>query len=221
MTLSKTFLNGVNDVLKRAGIIATDGELASFTDSSKQSFIDLTKQIWNETVDEVCNKMGVPHPGETGSSSTVTLVTGTREYDLPSDLVQIRWPLMDQTNGNIIQEYPGGYEQMRVDQLIPADWLGLSYLAAINSTTGKLRLERTPTSTENGKVYNMLYDKDLVMSLIADVFPFSDATYRALVPVVTEGFERRKRNDFDPEEYNKHLSRALLFANKTNRRTHW
>lgn len=218
--MSKTLLNGVNDLLDRVGILDANGELSSLTNQGKQLFIDLAVQVWNETVDDACNMMGVPHIGETGSS-TITLVTDTREYDLPSDLIQIRWPLVDQTNGQYIWEYPGGYQQMRIDQFIPGDWAGLPYSATINPTTGKLRMERAPTSAENGNAYDLLYDKDLVMDAASDTFPFSDATYRAMLPVVTEAWERRKRNDFDLEEHRKQLSRALLFSNKTNRRTHW
>lgn len=218
--MSKTLLNGINDLLDRVGILDANGELGSLTNQGKQLFIDRGIQIWNETVDQICNMMGEPHLGETGSS-TITLVTSTREYDLPSDLVQIRWPLIDQTNGHYIWEYPGGYQQMRLDQQIPADWLGLPYGAALNPTTGKLRMDRAPTSTENGLAYDMLYDKDLVMDAASDTFPFSDATYRAVLPVVAESWEARTRNDFDKDEYRKQLSRALAMANKVNRRTHW
>src|SRR5512143_2296180 len=180
-----TFLDGVNAVLMRAGILAADGLLPTFDDTAKQIYIDLAMTTWNETVDEVCNLMGVPHSGETGSS-TVTLVSGQREYDLPSDLVQLRWPLIDQTNGYTIKEYPGGYETMRIEQEIPSDWTGLPYFAAINPTTSDLRMDRAPTSDEAGISYAMIYDNDLWMTDETDAFPFSDSVYRALVPVVTE-----------------------------------
>ncbi len=219
--MSKTLLDGVNDVLQRNGIIDSNNTLGTLTNLGKQVYIDLAIQVWNETVDEVCDMMGVPHPGETGSSTTVTLVTGQREYTLPSDLVQIRWPLMDQTNGHYISEYPGGYQQMRIDQQIPGDWTGLAYSAAINPTTGSLRLERTPTSTENGLIYDMFYDKDLNMDSASDTFPFMDSVYRAVMPVVAEMWERKKRNDFNESEYKKQLSRAMSFVNKTVRRANW
>lgn len=218
--MSKTFLDGVNAVLMRAGILAADGLLSTFDDTAKQIYIDLAQTTWNETVDEVCNLMGIPHTGETGSS-IITLATGTREYDLPTDLVQLRWPLIDQTNGHYITEYPGGYEQMRIDQQIPGDWTGLPYTAAINPTTGDLRMDRAPTASEAGNSYDVIYDKDLSMVDETDTFPFSDAVYRALVPVVTELWERKKRNDFDLADARRSLSRAVAFANKVNRRSHW
>lgn len=218
--MSKTLLNGVNDVLQRAGIIDTNNELGSLTNLGKQVYVDLAVKMWSEVTDDVCNMMGIPKTGET-ASSTITLVEGQREYDLPSDLVQLRWPLIDQTNGNYIQPYPGGYEQMRIDQQIPGDWLGLPYAAAINPTTGDLRLERTPTSTEAGKVYDIFYDKDEGMTAASSVFPFSDAVYRAVMPVVAECWERKKRNDFNEQEYRHQLSRAMSFVNQANRRTHW
>lgn len=218
--MTKTLLQGVNDVLDRVGIIDSNGELGSLTNQGKQLFIDLAVQIWNETIDDVCNMMGDAHPGEP-ASTTITLVTGQREYDLPSDLVQLRWPLIDQTNGHYIWEYPGGYEEMRQDQMMPSEWEGLPHYAAINPVTGDLRMDRAPTSEVNGFAFDMLYDQDLAISAADDNFPFADSVYRALLPVVAEAWERRKRNDFDIEEHRKQLSRALHFANKSNRRTHW
>lgn len=219
--MTKTLLDGVNDVLSRNGIIDSNNTLGTLTNLGKQIYIDLAVQVWNETVDEVCDMMGLPHPGELESSTAVTLVSGTREYELPSDLVQIRWPLIDETNGNYIQEYPGGYQQMRIDQQIPGDWLGLPYAAAINPINGTLRLERTPTDAEEGLIYNMIYDKDLVMDAAGDTFPFMDSVYRAVMPVVAEMWERKKRNDFNEQEYKKQLSRAMSFVNKTVRRSNW
>lgn len=218
--MSKTLLDGINDLLDRVGILDANGTLGSLTNQGKQLFIDLGVQIWNETVDHICNMMGGPHIGESASAS-ITLVTDTREYDLPDGLIQIRWPLIDQTNGHYIHEYCGGYEAMRFDQQIPGDWDGLPYYAVINPTTGKLRMDRAPTSAENGLVYDLFYDQDLVMTEAADTFPFSDATYRAVMPVVAASWERRKRNDWDEDEYKKQLSRAVMLANKVNRRTHW
>lgn len=218
--MTKTLLDGVNDVLDRVGIIDSNGELGSLTNQGKQLFIDLAIQIWNETIDDVCNMMGQPHPGEP-LSATITLVEDQREYDLPSGLVQLRWPLIDQTHGHYIHEYPGGYEQMRFDQLLPSEWEGLPMYAAINPVTSKLRMDRAPTSEVAGFEFDMLYDQDLAIDAADDEFPFADSVYRALLPVVAEAWERRKRNDFDVEEHRKQLARALHFANKSNRRTHW
>ena len=218
--MATTLLTAVNAVLNRTAIVSASGTVSSLTNAGKQVYIDVTVQIWNEIVDDACNMMGEAHVGETGSS-TITLVTDTREYSLPSDLVQIRWPLIDQTNGHYIWQYCDGYSQMRIDQFLPADWMGLPYSAAINPTTGLLRMSRTPTIAENGNAYNLFYDKDLVMTVATDTIPFSDAVYRALMPVVTEVFERRNRNDFDEAEYRRNLSRALAFMNKSNRRSNW
>ena len=215
-----TFLTAVNDVLSRTSITSASGEVSSLTNAGKQVYIDTIVQIWNETLDDAANMMGIPHIGET-SSSVLTLVLDQREYDLPTDLVQIRWPLVDTDLGHFIWEYPGGYTQMRVDQFIPSDWIGLAYTAAINPTTMKLRLDRAPSADEVGNTYDLLYDKDLSMSAATDTVPYTDAVYRALVPVVTEVFERRNRNDFDEAEYRRNLSRALAFMNRSNRRTHW
>lgn len=197
--MAKTLLNGVNEALKRRGVIQTD--LATLTDSSIQRDIDNTVSLWNETVHELYRISQRSFPTER-DSFTVTLVDGTREYDLPADgaqsaepvLLQIVWPGIDETNGHVIFRYPGGIEGMRLDQLIPSQWTGLPNAAAINPETNKLRLDREPTSEEAGRAYVFVYDKELTFTLAADVFPFVDTIFQALVPVVSDSFGLERNN---------------------------
>ena len=52
--MAKTLLDGVNEVLKRVSLIQGDNAiLTDLTDSSRQVYIDVAVQVWNESVDEI------------------------------------------------------------------------------------------------------------------------------------------------------------------------
>ena len=193
--MALTLLNAVNETLKRVNLIQGDtGVLTDLTDSAKQHWIDSHVQLWNEVVDELYRLHGAAFSTE-ASTANVTLVTSTREYTLETDLLSIYWPLINETDGDRIWEYPGGYNQMRKDQLQPSQWTGQPLFAAINPATNKLRMDRAPTAAENGDVYVMFYKKTIQLSLAADTFPFHDEVVRALVPVVATAYKLEDRRD--------------------------
>jgi hypothetical protein len=216
--MSKTLLDGVNDLLKRMQYISGDaGSLSSLSDGSRQKEIDAAVSAWNDTIEDLFSVTNMPFPKDVGSDS-ITLVDGQREYALPTDLVQIRWPLKQETDGYYIYEYPGGYEQMRKDQPQPDTFDGRPYRAAINPITGGLYLEFAPQSAEAGDVYDILYDKDISVSSATDVFPFIDAVYRRLVPGAAEVWRYYMRNQFSQKVYNKSLSQASRYLTKLQAR---
>lgn len=217
--MAKTLLNGINDVLTRARIIQGDsGTLTSLTDSGRQGFIDIAVQIWNETVEELYSASAVALPQEL-AESTLILVTDDRSYALATDLVQLRFPLLDETNGQYINQYEGGYEQLVADQPYPANYTGLPTLATINPVNSELYLDRLPTVNENGLVYKYRYDKDISLSLAADTFPFSDAVYRALTPAVTQLWNRDQKRSFDDAVFKASIGRAARLLIQIQPRT--
>ena len=194
--MSKTLLNGVNELLKRVSVIAGDaGLLTSLTDSGRQPSIDVAVQVINEGNGELFTVSETPMSSEL-KEGTLTLVAGTRAYTHASDLVQMRYPLRDKTNSQRILEYPGGYKAM-LDADIEQDDTGLPHYAAIRETDGKLHLDCAPTSAENGRIYTYQYDKDLVLAAAADTMPFSDAVFRAMVPAWAQLWKRERRGEFD------------------------
>lgn len=208
--MSKTLLNGVNAVLKRHRLIhGASGELASLTDSALQVAIDLTIDAWNETMIKLYRKAKRSFPSGT-STGTLTLATGDDDYDLTSiasDFVRLRWPLSDATNNQFISQYPGGWEELfHYKQITDSD--GLPKLGAIRATDGQLLLDFTPTANENGRQYTFIYDKTLIMSAAADVFPFTDDVWQMLVLPVTEAVRRDLRNAFDKQLYDEHVATA-------------
>lgn len=219
--MAKTLLNGVNDVLKRAGWIEGDsGELTTLTESARQHVIDVVVAVWNEAIDSLYDQSRIPRPNEL-AENTITLVTDDRDYALQTDLVQLRFPLLDETNGFYIEFFEGGYEGLIRSQPIPADFTGLANFAVIRPTDGELFLDRIPTSAENGRVYKYRYDKDLELTAAASTMPFSDAAYRAMVPAVAQLVRRDLKNDFDGGMFRDQIGQASRFLSQRQLRAQW
>ena len=218
--MAKTLLNAVNEILKRVGTISgASGELTSLTNSPRQRHIDVAIQSVNEVIDELYSSTATPMPNEQ-AESTITLMTGTQDYALATDLVQLRWPLVDKTNTQYLTEYPGGYDQMLLDDPEQDD-TGLALLAAIKPTNGELHLDRAPTSAENGNIYTYQYDKDVSLSVIGDTVPFKDIVFRAMVPAWVQVWKREIRNEFDDELFEANLGRAARLLSQAQQRTTW
>lgn len=219
--MSKTLLNGVNDVLKHVGLIGgEDQELQNLNDGARQTEIDIAIQCWNTLIIELFQYIDEPMPNEVGSS-TITLVNGTNAYSLPEDLVQIRWPLKDETNGHRIYEYPGGWDQLFADQHIPANYQGRSETAVIRPTDGKLLLEYTPTAAEDGLVFTLYYDKDQVISEYSDAMPFNDTVYILLLDSVVELWRYKMKGKANTKFYESKLAQASRLLNKKQMRKRW
>lgn len=218
--MAKTLLNGVNEVLVDARIIDSANLFASLTSTSAQNHIDLAVQVWNEQIGELYTSSHKAQPQEVVEGS-ITLVTSTRTYSLPAALNQIRWPLHDETNGLYIAEYPGGYENLRNSQHQPANHTGVPSFAAISPIDKVLYLDRIPTAAENGDVFVMFYDKDLELSAFDDTMPFDDDVFRAMVPAVSQIWQRRKRQDFDQSIYNDMFGQAARRLTKNQTRSSW
>lgn len=217
---NKTLLDAVNDLLRRASIIAGDsGVLTSLTDSARQVDIDQAKQVINEGIDELYSQPGQSRPNQQ-SSSTITLATSTRAYALATGLVRLHWPLIDRTNSQFIFEYGPGYDALLFRDPEQDD-TGLPGLGVIRPTDGYLFLDRAPTSADNGKVYTYQYDKDLALSLSTDNVPFIDEVYRAMIPAWYQLWKRERRNEFDAELFKGSLGRAARLLPLTKPRTHY
>lgn len=218
-----TLLDGVNEVLKRVGQLDNDnGALDSLTESALQSQIDVTVQLWNEVVDELYLSLGRPAPKNTQEdASSIVLVDGQRSYALPADLRVILWPLIDETNGRVIGEYPGGYMELVNSQLIPDNHLGVPIAAAIRPDDGELYLDTTPTANEAGLVYKLRYLKDMELSEGGDEFPFNNAIFRSLVPAVAELYKHEKHNRFSPVIHRRAIGKAVRLMSQTQRASAW
>jgi hypothetical protein len=214
-------LDGVNEVLRRVGVIQGDaGELSSLTNSPRQKYIDTAVQLWNEVVEQLYLSTDTPLPKEQ-AEGTITLVASDREYALADGLVQLHWPLLDETNGQYITPYPGGFMQMKIDQPYPDNETGLPMFGAINPQNGELHLDKLPTSAEAGRVYTYWYDKDISLSDAADEFPFTNTVFRALVPAVAELWKKEHQNKFNEKYFNSQMGAAARALTMVKQRTSW
>jgi hypothetical protein len=240
--MAVTFLQVVNDTLKRVRVIQGDaGELATstvtstatglvatgaFTDSGRQTEIDLAIQLWQEAVHEVYG-MGL-FPNE-GSSATFTLATGQREYSFPSDFERVAGAnyhdrvLRGATSGLLAFEYKSGYAGMLRDQVLATDFTGDPSFWAISPVDGSLRLDREPTTEQAGDTWNMLYEKQLVLTstMATDTLPFADTVSAAIVPVVAEAWNRVFKKEFDQGMFRSSLARSLDYMARTQRRNRY
>lgn len=174
-------------------------------------------QAVNETIDELYAATRSSKPNER-SSSTITLVAAQQDYALASDLVQLNWPLIDRTNSQYIYEMDGGYDAILIQDLEQDD-TGLPYFGAISPVDSKLYLDRKPTSAEAGRVYTYQYDKDLSLSVLTDTVPFTNATFRAMVPAFVQIWKREIRNEFDGDLFKVTIGRASRFVTLKQQRS--
>lgn len=204
---NKTLLNCCNEILKRTGIIAGDaGLLSSLTDSARQASIDCAVQVVNEGIDDLYATSNISLPNKQ-AESTITLVTSTQAYTLATDMVQLRWPMIDRAHSQFLSEYPGGYNAMLLGDIELND-TGLPQYAAIRPTDNKLWLDRAPRSEENGRVYYYQYDRDTVLTLLTDNVPFRDEVFRAMIPAWAQLWRRDRQNAFDRAIYQMSIGRA-------------
>lgn len=219
--MAKTLLDGVNDVMKRAGWIAGDNQnLTSLTESARQHIIDVTVQVWNEAIDTLYDQSQMPKSLELGTTN-ITLVSTQRDYVLPADMVQLRWPGQEETKGFYIFEFPGDYLDLLHNQPIPADFKGQPNFGVINPEDGKLFFDFIPQAGDAGLVFTFKYDKDLVLTLATDPMPFSDAVFRAMVPAVSQLLRRDLKNDFDAGIFADQIGQAARFLNQKQLRRRW
>lgn len=218
--MAKTLLNAVNETLKRVRIISGDSSaLSTLVDPARQNYVDTAVQAINEALEELYSTSGLPMPEEL-SSDTIILATNVRSYGLPTNMVQMHWPLIDRTNTQYIYEYPGTYlDLLKIDP--EQDDLGQPMFAAINPEDGELYLDRAPTSTYNGRVYTFQYDKDISLSSANDRVPFSDAVFRAMVPVWAELWKRDQRQSFDGDFVGLQIGRASRLVTQQQQRRSW
>ena len=234
--MALVFLDAVNETLKRVGTIQGDaGDLVTgtgtddeFTDSSRQRDIDLAIQIWQETLHELLS-LGLF--ANEASTATITLVAGQRDYTLATDKVFERFAgqtedtrvLRGATTGLIVRSYPGGYDQMLVDQPVATDYIGDPNRYAISPVTGDIRLDREPTAEIAGNTYNALIEtvQSLTSTMATETFLWTDTVTNALIPVVAETWTRTMKREFDAEQFRRSLTRAASHARKNQRRTRW
>lgn len=222
--MALTLLQTVNLLLRKAGVIGDD--LAALTSQSIQEDVDAAVAAVNEAVDELSVLGVVPSMATEG---TIVLATGDRDYAVASDYVQLADDLfVCETDGTVLYPYnkdvtDKGFAELRRVQLQPDNETGSPNFYTIDPTSGQFYLDKIPTSTENGKTYRYLYQKEINFSTGSPsaTFPILDEAIRQLVPAAAQVFQRMRRNQFDAEDFQRSLARTAKIARRSPPRTHY
>lgn len=209
--MAKTLLQSVNAVLKKVGEFHGDSEaLTTLTSTARQRQIDIAVQSINEGIDELYTVCEIQRPN-VQSENTVMLVQDQRNgYTLASDMTRLLWPFVDRTNTQYIFRFPQEQRGLLLWD-IQQDDTGTPHYGAINPEDGTLTLDRAPDANVAGRTYYYQYEKDLELGVTTDTVPFSDAVYRAMVPVWAQLWRRELQKEFDPAILNLHMGRASRF----------
>jgi hypothetical protein len=204
---NKTLLDAVNDLFRRAKIIAGDADvLTSLVDEARQADIDVAVQVINEGIDELYSVVDGELPAGT-AEGTITLVSGTRSYALATNFVRLHFPLIDKTNIRYLFNYEGGYLDLL--ELDPDESnTGTPMWSVIKPTDGTLYIYPTPGASEDGAIYTYQYDKDLELVAFTDTVPFNNFVFRAMLPAWYEIWKRERRSDFDQALFKASIGRA-------------
>lgn len=218
--MAKTLLNAINEILKRVSVIAGDSSvMTSLTDSARQPAIDIAVQVINEAIDRLYYSTNLAMPTGQGED-TITLLLGVRSYPLAADLVRLRYPFIDRVNTQHLFEFAGGYNQMLVFDPEQDDD-GLPHFGAISPVNGEFHVDRAPKSDSVGRVYFYQYDKDISLEFATDLFPFTDAVFRALLPAWVQLWKRERRNQFDEVLFTAGLGLAGRLLTKKTIKSSW
>ena len=230
------FLDAINASLKRVRVIQGDaGELATstvtstatglvatgaFTDSGRQTQIDLMIQVWQEAVHELYTYGLFPKEAK---NAQFALSEGDRTYSFNTDFERFAGKLQvirAATEQHLLTEYPGGYEQLVADQAVASDYIGQPNHWTINPIDNKIHLDRDPSAAEQGKTYQYLYEKriGLTATMATETMPFSDTVSDALVPVAAEGWNRIMKKEFDSTLFRNSIARAAKIVTGKQRR---
>ena len=113
-----------------------------------------------------------------------------------------------------------GYKQIILGDLEQDD-TGLPHWVAIRPTDGQLFFDREPTAAENGRIYKYRYDKDLELTLLTDVFPFSDIVFRAIVRAASQLYKLDRHQEFSSAIFDISMARAAHYLRQLPPRDTW
>lgn len=224
MAKTVTFLAAVNATLKRVSMIAgSSGELTSFTDSARQTDVDVMRDAWNDVLDELRDVGALDGQIDEG---TITLATSDRSYALASTAYRIIGNPVNATNNHVLFPYPdrgagSGWLQFRQDTPDPTDRQGQPRYWMLNPTTGEIEIDSTPTSDENGDVYTYAFEKAVNLTATTDTFPFDDEVVRMLYSAVAEVWNRDRKAQFDEARYMRSMARATRALNQRPGSRRW
>lgn len=168
------FLTGVNRLLRINGIIAGDDDaITSFDDTQHAADIELAQIAIQDELTDLISERLIPYEK---TSSTINLVTSTRNYALQTNFMRFYGEnpsFYDSTDNVRIYEYPGGEDSLRDADYQYATTEGSPvYWYWYNTTTKQIGFYNVPSSEYNGRSLSYDYEKSVSVSSSSDTLPF-------------------------------------------------
>jgi hypothetical protein len=171
-----TFLECIQKIFIDMAIIRGDTDLpSSFSDTQHSASLGVAQQaVKKELINLVSQKL---LPKERVTTGAITLVSGTRVYNLASGFTAFygkRRFYASSANQELF-EYPGGLEQLQRDVLTYATDVGSPtywYFEPSNQSTKQVGFFHVPNSSVDGRVYAYDYQTSVLVSSASDSLPF-------------------------------------------------
>lgn len=172
------FIGGVNRLLRTNGIIKGDDDnITTFSDNQHAADIELAQiAIQNELAELISDRL-VPYEKTT---TTISLVTGTRSYALASDFIRFfgtNPSFYDSTDNVRHYQYPGGEDALKDhDYQYKTTQGGVMAWYWENTTTKQVSFYNVPHAALNGRSLSYDYEKDVSVTNSTDTLPFHTTT---------------------------------------------
>ena len=168
-----TFLESITRIFKQMAIIRGDTDVpSSFSDTQHSASLGVAQiAVQDELTNLIAQRL---LPKERVTTGAITLVSGTRVYNLASGFTRFygKRRFYDSTNNKELFEYPGGLEQLQSDVLTYASDSGdptYWYDEPSNQSTKQVGFFHVPNSS--GSVYAYDYQTSVLVSVAADTLP--------------------------------------------------
>ena len=175
------FVNGVNRVLRHAGIIAgDDDDLNAFSDTQHANFSRKAQIAIQDELAELFADKVFPYEQ---TQAFITLSSGTRTYSLDTNFVRFldKNPFLLEVsaatttgtsqNRKII-EYPGGEEKLRLDILDYRDTSAYpAWFYRIGGTTNQIGFYPVLDSSADSDIYRYEFERTRTVTNASDTIP--------------------------------------------------
>lgn len=185
------FIDGVNRLLRINSVIKGDDDnITTFADNQHAADIELAQIAIQDELGEVVSERLIGHEK---ASDNVTLVTGTRTYNLAADFVRFFGTFasfFDAVDNVRIYEYEFGEDRLRdFDLSYKATQGAPTYWYWSEATTKQVAFYSVPDTTHNGRSLAYDYEKSVLVTNATDTLPFAtEEEYQAFISMASRRF---------------------------------
>lgn len=171
------FLAAVNRIMRIEGILRGDTDpITTFSDLQHGATIQIATVSIQDELNELTSDSLIPF--EKKNTGSITTVSGTRSYALPSDFIRFYGKAMvyESTSNNEFFEYPGGEDKLKIAvpsyktlQSVPFYF----YFGGATETTSSKQISFYPVP-QSALTYTFDYEGDVSVTNATDTLPFQN-----------------------------------------------